>query len=90
MLWVTPGFSRAADPEDKYPFDPQLHVLAEDVKYPTCRRLVTQKMLATDLAAEWQRVATSDNPESFLSKLGGRLTWRSASDAGRGGGESPR
>src|SRR5262245_15626432 len=29
-------------------------------------------MLATDLAAEWQRVATADNPESFLEKHGGK------------------
>jgi outer membrane protein assembly factor BamB len=29
-------------------------------------------MLITDLAAEWQRVATDDNPESFLAAHGGK------------------
>lgn len=29
-------------------------------------------MLSTDLAAEWQRGFTADNPDSFLEKNGGR------------------
>ena len=48
---LPPAVLRAADAGDKYPFDPQLRVLAEDVKNPCYRKLVTQKMLATDLAA---------------------------------------
>jgi outer membrane protein assembly factor BamB len=65
----------AADAEDvdkKYPLDAQLRVLAEDVKNADYRKLVTEKMLVTDLAAEWQRVATADNPDSFLKRHGGK------------------
>jgi outer membrane protein assembly factor BamB len=60
------------DVDKKYPLDPQLKVLAGDVESPEYRKLVTQKMLVTDLAAEWQRVQTADNPESFLKKHGGK------------------
>jgi outer membrane protein assembly factor BamB len=58
--------------EEKYPLGPQLKVLAADVHNPGYRKLVLEKMLITDLAAEWQRVATADNAESFLKKHGGR------------------
>jgi hypothetical protein len=60
------------DIDRKYPLDAQLRVLAEDVESENYRRLVTQEMLATDLAAEWQRVETADNPQSFLQKHGGK------------------
>ncbi len=63
---------RARGDEDKYPLGPQLKVLAADVKNESYRKLVLEKMLSTDLAAEWQRVATEDNAESFLKKNGGR------------------
>jgi outer membrane protein assembly factor BamB len=63
---------RADDVDDKYPFDPQLKVLAGDVKNEKYRKLVLETMLVTDLAAEWQRVATADNPETFLQKHGGK------------------
>src|SRR2546425_738818 len=63
-----------ADDIEKYPLDPQLKVLAADVRSDTYRKLVLEKMLITDLAAEWQRVATADNPESFLEKHGGKET----------------
>jgi outer membrane protein assembly factor BamB len=59
------------DIDKKYPLDAPLKVLAEDVKNPSYRKLVVEKMLTTDLAAEWQRVETADNPESFLKKHGG-------------------
>ncbi len=62
----------AAEVDRKYPLDPPLKVLADDVKNPEYRKLVLEKMLITDLAAEWQRVETADNPESFLSKHGGK------------------
>src|SRR5580704_2738612 len=62
---------RAGERSDKYPLDAPLKVLAEDVKSPSYRKLVVEKMLTTDLAAEWQRVETADNPESFLKKHGG-------------------
>jgi outer membrane protein assembly factor BamB len=62
----------AGDGDEKYPLDPQLKVLAADVKSEKYRKLVLEMMLITDLAAEWQRVATADNPESFLQKHGGK------------------
>jgi outer membrane protein assembly factor BamB len=62
----------ADEVDDKYPLDAQLKVLAQDVKSPRYRQLVLEKMLSTDLAAEWQRVATADNAESFLAKHGGK------------------
>ncbi len=61
---------RAGD--EKYPLDSPLKVLAADVKNPTYRKLVLETMLITDLAAEWQRVATVDNADSFLAKHGGK------------------
>lgn len=60
------------DIDEKYPLDAQLKVLAADVKNEKYRKLVLEKMLITDLAAEWQRVATADNAESFLEKHGGK------------------
>jgi hypothetical protein len=45
--------------------------LAADVKNEKYHKLILEKMLIADLAAEWQRVATEDNPESFLDKQGG-------------------
>ena len=63
---------RSGDADEKYPLDVQLKVLANDVKNEKYRTLVLEKMLITDLAAEWQRVATADNPESFLDKHGGK------------------
>jgi outer membrane protein assembly factor BamB len=63
---------RGGEADEKYPLDPQLKVLAEDVASERYRKLVVEKMLETDLAAEWQRVATADNPESFLEKHGGK------------------
>jgi outer membrane protein assembly factor BamB len=64
--------ARADDIDQKYPLDGPLKVLAEDVKNSSYRKLVVEKMLITDLAAEWQRVETADNPESFLKKHGGK------------------
>lgn len=63
---------RADDIDEKYPLDSQLKVLASDVKNEKYRKLVLETMLSTDLAAEWQRVATADNADSFLQKHGGR------------------
>src|SRR5580704_16854860 len=60
------------DIDHKFPLDPQLAVLARDVTNDTYRKLVLEKMLITDIAAEWQRVATADNADSFLEKHGGK------------------
>ncbi|NDH07102.1 hypothetical protein EBX93_14480, partial [bacterium] len=62
----------ASEIDKKFPLDPQLKVLSEDVKNERYRELVTKKMLSTDLAAEWQRGFTADNPDSFLEKNGGK------------------
>ncbi len=62
----------ADEAADKYPLDAQLKVLAGDVKSERYRRLVLEQMLITDLAAEWQRVATADNADTFLEKHGGK------------------
>jgi outer membrane protein assembly factor BamB len=59
------------DIDRKYPLGDQLRVLAEDAASPAYYKLVTEEMLSTDLAAEWQRVETLDNAESFLEKHGG-------------------
>jgi outer membrane protein assembly factor BamB len=71
LVWVPEGL-RGKDADEKYPLGPQLKVLAGDVINPGYRKLVLEKMLITDLAAEWQRVATADNAESFLKEHGGR------------------
>ena len=78
-LWVTlPAvLALAAAPasdaiDAKYPLGPQLKVLAGDVASEKYRRLILEKMLITDLAAEWQRVETEDNPASFLKAHGGK------------------
>jgi outer membrane protein assembly factor BamB len=65
---------RAADDDidRKYPLDQQLAVLARDIANAEYRKLVLEAMLHTDLAAEWQRVATADNADSFLEKHGGK------------------
>jgi outer membrane protein assembly factor BamB len=58
--------------DENYPLDDALRILAEDIESDNYRKLVTEKMLATDLAAEWKRVATADNAESFAEKHGGK------------------
>ncbi len=76
LVLIAPFFAPAAtladDIDQKYPLGPQLRVLAADVESPKYLKLVTEEMLSTDLAAEWQRVETDDNAESFLEKHGGK------------------
>jgi outer membrane protein assembly factor BamB len=74
-LVVVSACALAADTSDidqRYPLGPQLRVLAADINSPAYRKLVTEKMLTTDLAAEWQRVVTDDNADSFLKAHGGK------------------
>lgn len=66
-----PNPNEAQDTREEYPLGDQLRVLAEDVLSPDYRKLVDE-MLITDLQAEWQRVETEDNAESFLTEHGGR------------------
>jgi outer membrane protein assembly factor BamB len=56
--------------DKKYPLGDQLRVLAEDAESPAFHKLVME-MLITDLGAEWQRVETLDNAESFAETHGG-------------------
>jgi outer membrane protein assembly factor BamB len=72
LLLLTVPALWADEVDDRYPFDPQLKVLARDIQSPRYRQLVLEKMLSTDLAAEWQRVATADNADSFLARHGGK------------------
>jgi outer membrane protein assembly factor BamB len=69
---VPVGMLALADEPEKYPLDAPLKVLEQDVRSEKYRQLVLEKMLITDLAAEWQRVATADNADSFLEKHGGK------------------
>lgn len=55
----------------EFPFDDELRVLARDLTSADYRR-VLDTMIPTDLEAEWQRVATSDNYQTFLTRNGGR------------------
>src|SRR5437667_6178784 len=72
LLFLSATLLAAGGPDEKYPLDAKLKVLAGDVKNEKYRKLILETMLITDLAAEWQRVATADNPESFLDKHGGK------------------
>ena len=53
------------------PFDDELRLLAADAVNPAYQQLL-EKMIRTDLDAEWQRVATVDNYQTFLTKHGGK------------------
>jgi outer membrane protein assembly factor BamB len=72
LLGATCADTPPDESEKKYPLGPQLRVLAADVNSLKYRKLVTDKMLLTDLGAEWQRVATADNADSFLAAHGGK------------------
>ena len=61
--------SPRASGED-YPLSLQLEVLERDLANPDYLALV-QKMIPTDLRAEWQRVATPDNYHVFAEQQGG-------------------
>ena len=54
-----------------FPFDDELRLLAADAVNPAYQQLL-EKMIRTDLDAEWQRVATVDNYQTFLAKHGGK------------------
>ncbi|MDX1946470.1 MAG: PQQ-binding-like beta-propeller repeat protein [Pirellulaceae bacterium] len=62
----------AAEPiDDKYPLGDDLRVLEIDAKSPDYAQLVAG-MNGHDLDAEWRRLETRDNPESFAAKHGGK------------------
>src|SRR5688572_8245265 len=55
---------------DEYPLSLQLQVLERDLTSPDYHD-VLKTMISTDLAAEWQRVATPDNYHLFAKQHGG-------------------
>jgi outer membrane protein assembly factor BamB len=55
---------------EEYPLSLQLEVLQRDLTSADYLAIV-QKMIPTDLAAEWQRVATQDNFQVFADQHGG-------------------
>src|SRR5688572_23632497 len=55
---------------DEYPLSLQLQVLERDLTSPDYHD-VLKTMISTDLAAEWQRVATPDNFHLFAKQHGG-------------------
>src|SRR6187401_1142297 len=69
VLFIAAFACQRAGGED-YPLSLQLEVLERDLANPDYLALV-QKMIPTDLAAEWQRVATPDNYHRFAEQHGG-------------------
>ncbi|HEV7998418.1 MAG TPA: PQQ-binding-like beta-propeller repeat protein [Planctomycetaceae bacterium] len=60
-----------SDMQEKYPPSTELKVLERDLSNPDYRTVLAT-MIPTDLAAEWQRVATPDNYLAFAEQHGGR------------------
>jgi outer membrane protein assembly factor BamB len=56
---------------DSYPLSTELTVLERDLTSGDYRAVLAT-MIPTDLEAEWQRIATSDNYLAFLEQHGGR------------------
>lgn len=65
------GEEPASPAATAYPLGTSLQVLERDLTSPEYLE-VLETMIPTDLAAEWKRVATEDNYETFLQKHGGR------------------
>jgi outer membrane protein assembly factor BamB len=71
--WVqAANAAKREDATDKYPLSTELKVLERDLSNPDYRTVLAT-MIPTDLAAEWQRVATSDNYLAFAEQHGGPL-----------------
>jgi outer membrane protein assembly factor BamB len=65
------GRAQAADTPEKYSLSIELKGLERDLSNPDYRTVLAT-MIPTDLAAEWQRVATPDNYLAFAEQHGGR------------------
>jgi outer membrane protein assembly factor BamB len=63
--------AKAADTPEKYSLSTELKVIERDLSNPDYRTVLAT-MIPTDLAAEWQRIATSDNYLAFAEQHGGR------------------
>ncbi|HEY2249593.1 MAG TPA: PQQ-binding-like beta-propeller repeat protein [Planctomycetaceae bacterium] len=76
-MLVCPQLSPAADELDKdgdsgpYPLGLSLRLLERDLSSKDYA-VVLETMIPTDLEAEWKRVATADNHETFLAQHGGK------------------
>jgi outer membrane protein assembly factor BamB len=68
---AAPAPAVAQEATDPYPLGLELRVLARDLTSDEYHE-VLETMIPTDLAAEWQRVATPDNHITFLEKHGGK------------------
>src|SRR5438876_10966403 len=68
-----PAADDAAKPatSDPYPLGLTLRVLERDLTSKDYA-VVLETMIPTDLEAEWKRVATADNQETFLKQHGGK------------------
>lgn len=77
LMSAHPQLSFAADQpakttaSDPYPLGTSLRLLEQDLASKDYA-VVLETMIPTDLEAEWKRVATSDNHESFLKQHGGK------------------
>ncbi len=71
LITTVAGRAAAADPPDKDSLSTELKVLERDLTNPDYRTVLAT-MIPTDLAAEWQRIATSDNYLAFAERHGGR------------------
>src|SRR5580704_10613941 len=69
---ATPN-DRSSSPKtaDLYPFSTELTLLERDLTSGDYRAVLAT-MIPTDLEAEWQRIATSDNYLAFSEQHGGR------------------
>ena len=66
-----PGIDRAQAADTPEKLSTELKVLERDLSNPDYRTVLAT-MIPTDLAAEWQRIATSDNYLAFAEQHGGR------------------
>ncbi len=77
LLFATPLLSFAADEpatdadSERYPLGLSLRQLERDLTSKDYAA-VLETMIPTDLEAEWRRVATADNHETFLAQHGGK------------------
>src|SRR5688572_31758721 len=70
LTWLIVLLLAKALPAEEYPLSLQLQILQRDLTSKDYLD-VLQTMISTDLAAEWQRVATPDNYHLFAKEHGG-------------------
>jgi outer membrane protein assembly factor BamB len=70
FFWLLIGTAPAKDPDNAHPLSLSLQELERDLTSKDYLDVLAT-MIPTDLAAEWQRVATSDNYHLFAKRHGG-------------------